>query len=170
MRGLLRKALSCEPAPHLFFFVAATSHLLPSSHLFNSYNQSMSSIRPCRHDERAAILAIINAAASAYRGVIPPDRWHEPYMAADELDNEMAAGVAHPAARAELTAGTAGEESRSAAVAWAEASNSASTLAASSARCTRSTASSSISVALPGESSPTRSCSTMGRGWRRISS
>jgi GNAT superfamily N-acetyltransferase len=36
----------------------------------------------------------VNAAAEAYREVIPPDRWHEPYMPADELDAEIAAGVA----------------------------------------------------------------------------
>ena len=54
----------------------------------------MASIRPCRDDERAAILEIVNAAAEAYRGVIPADRWHEPYMPADELDAEIAAGVA----------------------------------------------------------------------------
>jgi len=42
----------------------------------------------------AAILAIINDAAQAYRGVIPKDRWHEPYMPADELAREIAAGVA----------------------------------------------------------------------------
>ena len=36
----------------------------------------------------------MNAAAEAYREVIPPDRWHEPYMPADELDAEIAAGVA----------------------------------------------------------------------------
>jgi GNAT superfamily N-acetyltransferase len=54
----------------------------------------MSTIRPCRDDERPAILALVNAAAEAYRGVIPADRWHEPYMAADELDREIAAGVA----------------------------------------------------------------------------
>jgi predicted nicotinamide N-methyase/GNAT superfamily N-acetyltransferase len=35
----------------------------------------------------------VNAAAVAYRGVIPADRWHEPYMPADELDAEIAAGV-----------------------------------------------------------------------------
>ena len=51
-------------------------------------------IRPCRDGERAAILAIVNAAAEAYRGVIPADRWREPYMPADELDAEIAAGVA----------------------------------------------------------------------------
>jgi GNAT superfamily N-acetyltransferase len=51
-------------------------------------------IRPCRDDERPAILAIVNAAAERYRGVIPADRWHEPYMPADELDTEIAAGVA----------------------------------------------------------------------------
>ncbi len=52
------------------------------------------SIRPCREDERPEILAIVNAAAEAYRGVIPEDRWHEPYMGAGELDGEIAAGVA----------------------------------------------------------------------------
>jgi GNAT superfamily N-acetyltransferase len=50
-------------------------------------------IRLCRDDERPAILAIVNAAAEAYRGVIPADRWHEPYMPAAELDGEIAAGV-----------------------------------------------------------------------------
>jgi GNAT superfamily N-acetyltransferase len=54
----------------------------------------MTSIRPCRDDERAAILAIVNAAAEAYRGVIPADRWREPYMPSRELDSEIAAGVA----------------------------------------------------------------------------
>jgi GNAT superfamily N-acetyltransferase len=54
----------------------------------------MTSIRPCRDDDRAAILAIVNAAAEAYRGVIPADRWHEPYMPWDELASEIAAGVA----------------------------------------------------------------------------
>ena len=39
------------------------------------------------------MLAIVNDAAEAYRGVIPPDRWHEPYMDLDELDREIAAGV-----------------------------------------------------------------------------
>ena len=50
-------------------------------------------IRPCRDDERDAILAIVNAAAEAYRGVIPDDCWHDPYMPAAELDAEIAAGV-----------------------------------------------------------------------------
>src|SRR6476661_489570 len=40
-----------------------------------------------------AILAIINDAADAYRGVIPDDRWHEPYMSAEELAREIADGV-----------------------------------------------------------------------------
>lgn len=54
----------------------------------------MSVIRRCRDDECPSILAIINAAAEAYRGVIPLDRWHEPYMSRLELDREVAAGVA----------------------------------------------------------------------------
>ena len=39
------------------------------------------------------MLAIINDAARAYRGVIPADRWHEPYMPSAELAKEIAAGV-----------------------------------------------------------------------------
>jgi GNAT superfamily N-acetyltransferase len=50
-------------------------------------------IRFCRGDEYADILCIINAAAEAYRGVIPADRWHEPYMPDEELRRERAAGV-----------------------------------------------------------------------------
>jgi N-acetylglutamate synthase-like GNAT family acetyltransferase len=50
-------------------------------------------IRRSTEADVAAMLAIINDAARAYRGVIPVDRWHEPYMPADELANEMAAGV-----------------------------------------------------------------------------
>ena len=50
-------------------------------------------IRPCRDDDRAAIVAIVNAAADAYRDVIPADRWRVPYMPASELDAEIAAGV-----------------------------------------------------------------------------
>ena len=33
--------------------------------------------------------AIINDAAQAYKGVIPADRWHEPYMTKEELDHEI---------------------------------------------------------------------------------
>jgi N-acetylglutamate synthase-like GNAT family acetyltransferase len=39
------------------------------------------------------MLAIINDAAQAYRGVIPADRWHEPYMPAQELEAEIADGI-----------------------------------------------------------------------------
>jgi len=39
-------------------------------------------IRQCRDDETSTILAIVNAAAEAYRDVIPADRWHDPYMSA----------------------------------------------------------------------------------------
>jgi len=40
-----------------------------------------------------AIAAVINAAAEAYRGVIPADCWHDPYMSPDALAAEIAAGV-----------------------------------------------------------------------------
>jgi GNAT superfamily N-acetyltransferase len=50
-------------------------------------------LRPCTDADRPAILAIVNAGAEAYRGVIPADRWREPYMTGDELDAELASGV-----------------------------------------------------------------------------
>jgi N-acetylglutamate synthase-like GNAT family acetyltransferase len=50
-------------------------------------------IRKSEDDDFAAILAILNEAADAYRGVIPADRWHEPYMPAGELAKEIASGV-----------------------------------------------------------------------------
>jgi N-acetylglutamate synthase-like GNAT family acetyltransferase len=53
----------------------------------------MPAIRKSRAGESAAMLAIINDAAQAYKGVIPADRWHEPYMPAHELEAEIAAGV-----------------------------------------------------------------------------
>jgi GNAT superfamily N-acetyltransferase len=51
------------------------------------------SIRRCLADERQAVLSIINAAAEAYRDVIPSDRWYDPYMSSNELDAEIASGV-----------------------------------------------------------------------------
>jgi GNAT superfamily N-acetyltransferase len=50
-------------------------------------------LRKCREAESSLILGIINAAAEAYRDVIPPDCWHEPYMSAAELSTEIGAGV-----------------------------------------------------------------------------
>jgi GNAT superfamily N-acetyltransferase len=54
----------------------------------------MAHVRPCRDDELDEMLAIVCAAAEAYRGVIPADRWREPYMPREELAAEIAAGVA----------------------------------------------------------------------------
>jgi N-acetylglutamate synthase-like GNAT family acetyltransferase len=50
-------------------------------------------IRKTSPHDFLAILAIINEAAQVYRGVIPDDMWHEPYMPADDLAKEIAAGV-----------------------------------------------------------------------------
>jgi|TARA_B100000315_G_scaffold258154_1_gene309280 GNAT superfamily N-acetyltransferase len=50
-------------------------------------------IRACEESDFEALVALINAAAVAYRGIIPPDRWKEPYMPAQELADEIAAGV-----------------------------------------------------------------------------
>lgn len=50
-------------------------------------------IRPCTREDISAIDEIINDAAIAYKGVIPGDRWHEPYMSREELQREIAAGI-----------------------------------------------------------------------------
>jgi GNAT superfamily N-acetyltransferase len=50
-------------------------------------------IERCSGADVDDIHVVINDAARAYRGVIPPDRWHEPYMAREELQREIAAGV-----------------------------------------------------------------------------
>ena len=50
-------------------------------------------IRLSRADEGPAILEIINDAAEAYRGLIPLECWHEPYMSAKDLHQELKDGV-----------------------------------------------------------------------------
>ena len=50
-------------------------------------------IRPCNAADVPSIFEIVNDAAQAYKGVIPADRWHEPYMPMEALEGEIAAGV-----------------------------------------------------------------------------
>lgn len=50
-------------------------------------------IRRCTAADLATIDSIINEAAQKYRGVIPADCWHEPYMSRADLEREIAAGV-----------------------------------------------------------------------------
>ncbi len=50
-------------------------------------------IRPCEVGEFEKIYEIINDAAAKYKGVIPSDRWKEPYMLREELRHEIDDGV-----------------------------------------------------------------------------
>ncbi len=50
-------------------------------------------IRLCDESESDTMVEIVNDAAQAYRGVIPGDRWKEPYMPKKELRHEIDAGV-----------------------------------------------------------------------------
>jgi GNAT superfamily N-acetyltransferase len=50
-------------------------------------------IRPCCPDDLERTFQIINDAAQAHRGVIPADRWKEPYMPLEELKHEIGQGV-----------------------------------------------------------------------------
>ena len=46
-------------------------------------------IRKCQPSDTERIYFIINEAAKAYEGFIPPDRYHQPYMPMDELQREI---------------------------------------------------------------------------------
>lgn len=50
-------------------------------------------MRACNASDFDDIYEIINDAAQAYRGIIPEDRWHEPYMSRDALQHEINDGV-----------------------------------------------------------------------------
>lgn len=50
-------------------------------------------IRRCDDRDFETIWAIINDGAEAYRGVIPADRWTEPYMSREELRHEIDDGI-----------------------------------------------------------------------------
>jgi len=50
-------------------------------------------IKPCEDRDLPVMVEIINSSALAYKGVIPADRWHEPYMPLAELESEIAQGV-----------------------------------------------------------------------------
>jgi len=50
-------------------------------------------IRTATKNDFNVIYQIINDAAIAYKGVIPEDRWHEPYMSKQELKLQIEEGV-----------------------------------------------------------------------------
>jgi GNAT superfamily N-acetyltransferase len=50
-------------------------------------------IRLCTDRDFDQICSIINDGAQAYRGIIPADRWKEPYMSRAELQHEIDHGV-----------------------------------------------------------------------------
>lgn len=54
----------------------------------------MTTIRRSELADFEGMFEVVNAAAVAYKGVIPADRWHEPYMPRDDLQHEIEAGVA----------------------------------------------------------------------------
>ena len=53
----------------------------------------MPMIRHCDDRDFDLIWAIINDGAQAYKGIIPADRWTEPYMSREKLRHEVEEGV-----------------------------------------------------------------------------
>src|ERR1700693_3934816 len=50
-------------------------------------------IRQCDPRDFESIWAIINDGAQAYKGIIPADRWTEPYMSSEEMRRQIDEGV-----------------------------------------------------------------------------
>jgi N-acetylglutamate synthase-like GNAT family acetyltransferase len=50
-------------------------------------------MKKCTVDDFDEIFEIINDSAIAYKGIIPADRWHEPYMPKEELQKQIEEGV-----------------------------------------------------------------------------
>ena len=50
-------------------------------------------IRKCQDADFHGLLTIINDGAQAYKGVIPAENWHEPYMSSDQLREEVLLGI-----------------------------------------------------------------------------
>ena len=50
-------------------------------------------IRRCNEHDFETIWTIINDGAQAYKGIIPVDRWTEPYMPREKLHHEIGEGV-----------------------------------------------------------------------------
>ena len=50
-------------------------------------------IREATEKDFDEIYNVINDAAIAYKGIIPADRWHEPYMTKEELKTQIEEGV-----------------------------------------------------------------------------
>lgn len=50
-------------------------------------------ILKCAKEDFNEIYEIINDASIAYKGIIPADRWHEPYMSKEELEKQIGEAV-----------------------------------------------------------------------------
>ena len=60
-----------------------------TGHTISGKEEDRVIIRRCNDSDFDAMYIIINDAAQAYRGIIPSDRWHDPYMSREELRHEI---------------------------------------------------------------------------------
>ena len=61
--------------------------------IIKQIQRRVSLVRQCNEKDFEAIYEIVNDAAQVYKGVIPADRWKEPYMPSEELRHEIDDGV-----------------------------------------------------------------------------
>jgi N-acetylglutamate synthase-like GNAT family acetyltransferase len=75
----------------LCLYGQSISTAIPNAKKDNSKTENM--ITKSKTEDFIQIYEIINDAAQAYKGIIPADRWHEPYMTQEELKKQIAEGV-----------------------------------------------------------------------------
>ena len=92
-RGIVKDILTKSPHhPHGIKVRLIDGQIGRVKNVLNDHG-SGSAIRQCSDRDFEVIYSIINEAAQVYKGVIPADRWKEPYMSKDELKHEIDAGV-----------------------------------------------------------------------------
>ena len=61
--------------------------------IFLKIRKNRDMVSRCGEKDFAVIHQVINDGASAYKGIIPADRWNEPYMSKEELQTQIDEGV-----------------------------------------------------------------------------
>lgn len=94
MTGRHRRGVNGRNVTHLGVTTSGDSVVEPAGEQERTvYGPDRPILRLCTDADLPAMVAVVNAAATAYAGVIPADRYHQPYMPLEEIMAEIAAGV-----------------------------------------------------------------------------
>ena len=94
MTGRHRRGVSGRDVTHLGVTTSGDSVVEPAGEQERTVSgPDRPILRLCTDADLPAMVAVVNAAATAYACVIPADRYHQPYMPLEEIMAEIAAGV-----------------------------------------------------------------------------